>query len=112
MLDSAEQPESLYQLIFETKNPNQGFPDDVPLLIDAENTERYYTFNELRTKVRAFAQAILGPSFGLQQGDVVAICSRNDVSIMHFIVSIIPSTNRLVYRLSTILLSMELWLQV
>lgn len=79
---TTEQPENLYQLIFETPNPNQGFPDDVPLLIDAENTERYYTFNELRTKVKAFAHALLGPSLGLKQGDVVAICSPNDVSIM------------------------------
>lgn len=83
MLSSqTDQPQNLYQLIFETKNPDQGFSDDVPLLIDAENTERYYTFNELRTKVRAFAHALLGPSLGVQQGDVVAICSRNDVCIV------------------------------
>ncbi|CDH49832.1 fatty-acid--ligase [Lichtheimia corymbifera JMRC:FSU:9682] len=74
-----DQPQNLYQLIFETKNPDQGFSDDVPLLIDAENTERYYTFNELRTKVRAFSHALLGPSLGVKQGDVIAICSRNDI---------------------------------
>ncbi|CDH49834.1 amp-binding enzyme [Lichtheimia corymbifera JMRC:FSU:9682] len=74
-----DQPQNLYQLIFETKNPDQGFSDDVPLLIDAENTERYYTFNELRTNVRAFAHALLGPSLGVKQGDVIAICSRNDI---------------------------------
>ncbi|KAI7882235.1 acetyl-CoA synthetase-like protein [Lichtheimia hyalospora FSU 10163] len=49
------------------------------MLIDAHNTERFYTFSDLRNNVRAFAHAILGPSFNLKQGDVVSICSPNDI---------------------------------
>ena len=85
MLEStANQPESLYQLIFGSTNPVGGASEDVPMLIDAHNTERFYTFSDLRNNVRAFAHAILGPSFNLKQGDVVSICSPNDVSLSLF----------------------------
>ncbi|KAJ8661834.1 hypothetical protein O0I10_002162 [Lichtheimia ornata] len=80
MLESTtSQPENLHQLLFGSTNPVGGLPEDEPLLIDAHNTDRFYSFSDLRNNVCAFAHAILGPSCNLKQGDVVSICSPNDI---------------------------------
>lgn len=112
MLESTtSQPENLHQLLFGSTNPVGGLPEDEPLLIDAHNTDRFYSFSDLRNNVCAFAHAILGPSCNLKQGDVVSICSPNDVCIA-FISVHCSCGNILLHRSSITPLFMVLLLQV
>ncbi|KAI9313793.1 hypothetical protein BX666DRAFT_1973646 [Dichotomocladium elegans] len=68
---------SLYHLIFESDHPRTA-KDDEPLLIDALNPIRRHTFNSLRRYVRAFA-ALLREEYGIGPGDVITLCSNNDI---------------------------------
>lgn len=72
---------SFYEHLFEDKSVSRWIKDDDPLIVDAMDTNRFLTFNELRAKVRALAIALRRPPFNLQEGDVIAFCSADDVSI-------------------------------
>lgn len=67
--------ESVYDLLF--KN-NTNVTEDTLLYVDTENPEDSYTYGELHTQI---LKTITGfkREFDLQKGDVVAICSPNQI---------------------------------
>ncbi|KAI7887018.1 acetyl-CoA synthetase-like protein [Lichtheimia hyalospora FSU 10163] len=75
---SNTQSNTIYKELFES-NDTRFVKDDEPLIVDAMNPHRYQTFSELKRKVRSFAMALHREPFNLQEGDVVVVCTPEDI---------------------------------
>lgn len=78
LLSSSGVQPSLYYHLFESR-AKRYVNDDAPLFIDAADTKRYLSFNQLRSHVREFAAHLIDK--GMKQGDIVAICAPGAVSV-------------------------------
>lgn len=72
------QDTTIYRALYELPRPVQEEEEDTPAVIDAERPDHRLSFGQLRSLVHAYA-ATLQHRFGLAPGQVVAICSPNQV---------------------------------
>ncbi|KAI9477859.1 MAG: hypothetical protein EXX96DRAFT_228449 [Benjaminiella poitrasii] len=67
---------SVYELLF--KNSQKNVPKDKPIFVDIEDPSKTLTYSQVQTQILK-AAAGLKREFNFKKGDVVAICSPNQV---------------------------------
>ncbi|KAJ8662016.1 hypothetical protein O0I10_002347 [Lichtheimia ornata] len=80
----ANQTKSYYHAIFEN-NPDQRYAisDTEPLLIDGDNPERHYSFQQLRQHVLTFSAVLRDEQpFNVKRGDLITLYVPNDIDFM------------------------------
>lgn len=70
---------SIYELLFERKDADENA--HMPLLIDAEDSSRFYTLASFRHRMLKLG-SLFQQKYGLQRGDVLVVCAQNTVSIL------------------------------
>lgn len=66
---------SVYEILFQN---DRNVPKDKLIYVDTENPEKCYTYEQVHTQILK-AAAGLQREFDFKKGDVVAICSPNQV---------------------------------
>ncbi|KAJ8662018.1 hypothetical protein O0I10_002349 [Lichtheimia ornata] len=80
----ANQTKSYYHAIFEN-NPDQRYAisDTEPLLIDGDNPEHHYSFQQLRQHVLTFSAVLRDEQpFNVKRGDLITLYAPNDIDFM------------------------------
>ncbi|KAI9312664.1 hypothetical protein BX666DRAFT_807347 [Dichotomocladium elegans] len=71
-------PNTIYELVFESLS-SRPYPDTEPILIDAHNIDRGLSFEAIKAHTRTLASALRSAPYNLNEGDVIALCSPNDI---------------------------------
>lgn len=74
-LDSPLPEASIYEVLFENNVNSNAI-----VLVDAENTNRFYTVGSLQESVLKLG-GLLQQRYNWKAGDVLAICANNDVNV-------------------------------
>ncbi|ORZ00952.1 hypothetical protein BCR43DRAFT_453189 [Syncephalastrum racemosum] len=67
---------SIYELLFEREDVGENV--HTPLLIDAEDTSRFYTLASFRDRMLKVG-GLFQQKYGLQRGDVLIVCAQNTI---------------------------------